>query len=98
MTFSEKRNITYNTRISYGFETRNIEIVHIGSDKIVYLDPVVWDLVSQKTKGSENINIFKSNIRPWKLENCSCSFIVTTNWVSFKCHSCISYLFDGCST
>ena len=57
----DKRNMTYNTRNSSGFETRNIKNVRYGSETIAYLNPKTWgDLVPQKIKDSENIIIFKS--------------------------------------
>ena len=69
-----ERNITYSTRNSSGFETKNIKTVHYGPETIAYLGPKIWDFVPQKIKDSEHIiNIFKSNIKFWKSENCPCS-------------------------
>ena len=34
------------------------------------LDPKIWDLLPKNIKDSENINIFKSNVKLWKPENC----------------------------
>ena len=64
-----KRTKTDNTRKSFW------KIVHYGSKKIVSVGLKTLDLAWQKIKGSENINISKSNIKLWKLENfpcCSC--------------------------
>ena len=48
------------------------ESVHYGSETIVHLGPKMWELVPQKIKDSESINILKSNIKLWKPKNCPC--------------------------
>ena len=54
-----KRNMSYNTKNSYGIETRNIKTVKYGSETFVYLAPKIWELL-QKMKDSENKGNYKS--------------------------------------
>ena len=39
-----KRNMSYNSRNSSVFETRNIKTLHYASESIVDLCPEIWDL------------------------------------------------------
>ena len=68
----EKRNVTYNFRKNSTFETRNIKSVYYGSETISFIGPKIWELLPSNIKDSENLNIFKSNIKCWKPENCPC--------------------------
>ena len=60
----------YNFRNNSTFETGNIKYVFDGSEKKSFLGPKIWELLPSNIKHSENINIFKSNIKSWKSENC----------------------------
>ena len=48
--------------ILLSFATRNVKY-HYGAETIFYLGPKRWDLLPKNIKDSENINIFKSNIK-----------------------------------
>ena len=54
-----KWNRVCNARNSFGVETRNIKTFHYEVERIMYLGLKLLDLVLQKIKYSENINIFK---------------------------------------
>ena len=68
----KKRNVTYNFREKSTFETKNIKSVYYGSETIFFIGPKIWELLPSNIKHSENLDIFKSNIKSWKPENCSC--------------------------
>ena len=68
----KKSNVTYNFRKNSAFETRNIKSVYYGSETISFIGPKIWELLPSSIKDSENLNIFKSNIKSWKSENCPC--------------------------
>ena len=68
----KKRNVTYSFKTNSTFETRNIKSVYYGSETISFLGPKMWELLPSNIKDSENLNIFKSNIKSWKPENCPC--------------------------
>ena len=61
----KKRNVTYNFRKNSTFETRNIKSVYYGSETISFIGPKIWDFLPNNNKDSENLNIFKSNIKSW---------------------------------
>ena len=65
----KKRNVTYNFRKNSTFETRNIKSVYYGSETISFIGPKIWELLPSNIKDSENLNIFKSNIKSWKPEH-----------------------------
>ena len=68
----KKTKVTYNFRKNSTFETRNIKSVYYGSETISFLGSKIWERLSSNIKDSENLNIFKSNIKSWKPENCPC--------------------------
>ena len=68
----KKRNVTYDFRKYSTSETRNIKSVYCGSETICFLSPKIWEHLPSNIKDSENLNIFKSNIKYWKPENCPC--------------------------
>ena len=63
--------MTYNFRKKSTFETGDIKSVYYSSKTISYLGPKNMGIFA-KIKDSENVNIFKSNIKSWKPENCPC--------------------------
>ena len=67
-------------RYSSLFET-NIKSVYYYSETIYFLGPKMWQLLPSNIKDSENLNIFKSNIKSWKPE-------------SFPCRLCRLYIAD----
>ena len=44
-------------------------LYHYGSKTISYLGPKIWDPLLKNIKNSKNINILKSDVKFWKLEN-----------------------------
>ena len=66
----KKINLTYNFRKNSAFETRNIKSVYYGLETIPFIGPKIWELLPSNIEDSENLNIFKSNIKSWKTENC----------------------------
>ena len=68
----KKRNVTYNFRKNSTFETRNIKSVYYGSETISFIGPKIWELLPSNIKDSENLNIFKPNIKSWVPENYLC--------------------------
>ena len=70
----KNRNVKYNFRKNSTFETRNIRSVYYGSETISFIGPKIWELLPSNIYDSENLNIFKLNIKSWKPENCPCRF------------------------
>ena len=72
MTFFKKRNVTYNFRKKSTFETKNTRSVYYASETIFFVGPKIWELLPSNIKDSENLNIFKSNIKSWEPGSCLC--------------------------
>ena len=53
---------------------RKTESVYYGSETKFFIGPKIWELLPSNIKHSENLNIFRSNIKSWKPENCTCRF------------------------
>ena len=68
-----KRNVTYNFRKKSTFETKSIKSVYYDSE-ISFIGPKTWHFLPSNVKDSEHLNIFISNIKSWKPENCPCRF------------------------
>ena len=68
-----KRNVTYNFRKKSTFETKSIKSVYYDSE-ISFIGPKTWQFLPSNVKDSEHLNIFISNIKSWKPENCPCRF------------------------
>ena len=68
------RNVTYNFRKNSTFETKNIKSVYYGLETVSFICLKIWELLPSNIKDSENLSIFKSNIKSWKPENCPCRF------------------------
>ena len=90
-----KRNMYDNTRNSSGFETRNIETVHYGSETIVYLGTKIRDFVPQKIKDLENIHIFKLNMKFWKSDNFPCHLLKLREVSQYGIFSGLHFLVFG---
>ena len=58
----------------YGSETTyyGSETTYYGSETIAFQGPRIWRLVPENIKTSNNLNEFKTKIRNWQLEGCSC--------------------------
>ena len=68
----KKRNVMYNFRKNSTYETRNVKSVYYGSETISFIGTKIWELPLSNIYDSENLNIFNSNIKSWKPENCPC--------------------------
>ena len=68
----KNRNVTYYFRNNSAFETRNKKSVYYGTESISFLGPKIWERLPINIKDSENLSIFKLNIKSRKPENCPC--------------------------
>ena len=67
-------NLVYELRSAVHLPSRNSHTVFFGTESIVNLRPKLWNMVSEKIKSSESINVFKSKIKyqtpnhcPWRI-------------------------------
>ena len=65
-------NNPYHLRNRQIYETENIRTVSYGIETISYRGPKTWALVPDKIKNSTNLLEFKTKIKQWKPQGCSC--------------------------
>ena len=58
-----KRNVTEDFRKNSTFEERKVKYVYYGEETISFIGSKIWELVPSNINDSENVNIFKSNIK-----------------------------------
>ena len=66
---SEKKDVAHSFRNNSTFETKNIKSVYYGLETISFLRPKIWELLPSNITDSVSLNLFKSNIKPWKPES-----------------------------
>ena len=72
MTFFKKKKCDVQLYKKFNIWNKNIKSVYYGSETISFLGSKIWELLLSNIKDSENLKIFKSNIKSWKPENCPC--------------------------
>ena len=68
----QKRENTYNLRNFTFFTIPAVNSVYNGSESISNLGPRIWNLVPNKLKELESVNLFKKEIKKWRPTNCPC--------------------------
>ena len=69
--FRERDNI-YNLKNNNEFVLPSIKTVHFGSESIRYRGPQLWFSLPQDIRNIESLSLFKSKIKKWHGEECSC--------------------------
>ena len=69
--FRERENM-YILRNNNEFEIPKIKTVIFGSDTVRYRGPQLWLSLPQDIKNAKSIQEFKSKIKNWKFDQCSC--------------------------
>ena len=76
-----------NLRSGTHLTDRNIHIVHFGTDTITNLGPKIWKLVTDKIINASSLLVFKSRIKTWTNDNCSCrlckTFVKDLSFIEF---------------
>ena len=70
--FEHKEEHYYNLRNNAEFVIPAIRTVYHGSESIAYLGPKIWNILPYRLKNANSLEIFKSEIKTWKPENCPC--------------------------
>ena len=63
---------THNIRNKGCWEIPRARTVNYGIETIRYRGPMTWNLLPSDIKDSESLTIFKTKIRKWKPEGCTC--------------------------
>ena len=69
--FRERENM-YNLRNNNEFVLPRIRTVHFGSETIRYRGPQLWHSLPQDVRNANSIQQFKSKIKTWRGEECTC--------------------------
>ena len=69
--FKERENM-YSLRNGNEFEIPKIKTVIFGSDTVRYRGPQLWLSLPQDTKNAKSIQEFRSRIKNWNCDQCSC--------------------------
>ena len=67
-----ERETTYNLRNNNEFVLPRIKTVNFGSESIRYRGPQLWFSLPQDIRNTESLLLFKSKIKKWHGEECSC--------------------------
>ncbi len=78
--FNEKIN-HYDLRYKSSWETDNLRTVKYGSETIRNMGPKTWELVPNNIKESTSLLEFKTKIKRWKPNSCTCRL-------------CMSYIYN----
>ena len=68
----EKRHNTYNLRNDCTWASSNIHTVYNGTETISFRGPKTWMLLPDNIKESKSLYDFKTNVKKWKPEGCTC--------------------------
>ena len=66
------RIVPYNLRHNNSFMIRQVHTVYHGTESLSFLGPKIWEQVPQEIKDSENIDLFKRQIKKWTPSHCPC--------------------------
>ena len=68
----KKRTLTYNLRSQTDFVRDCVNTRRHGLNSLSYFAPKVWDMIPLEIKNINYLQKFKTEIRKWAPENCSC--------------------------
>ena len=70
--FKLREENPYNLRHVSEFSRPMINSVYHGTESISFLGPKIWDILPEKLKNIETLEVFKKEIKIWKPDNCPC--------------------------
>ena len=68
----KRRTLDYNIRSQTDFVRDCVNTRRYGLNLLSYFAPKVWDMILLEIKNVNSIQKFKTEIRKWNPENCSC--------------------------
>ena len=84
----KKRTLTYNLRSQTDFVRDCVNTLRCGLNSLSYFTPKVWDMIPLEIKNINSLQKFKTEIRKWAPENCSCylcrPYLLNLGFVEFK--------------
>ena len=95
-------NPVYEHRSGVHLPSRNSRKVFFGTESIMNPGAKLWNMVPQNIKSSESLNVFKSKIKYWTPNHCSCRIcetcigqfgLINSSFVFVESTTCLTYLF-----
>ena len=71
-TFQFFENPVYELRSGVHLPSRNSRTVFFGTESIIKLGAKSWNMVPEMISFFESLNVFKSKIKYWTPNHCSC--------------------------
>ena len=71
------RSIDYNLRSQIGFSVSSVNATHFGFNSLRYFASEVWSIVPLELKNTNDIEVFKSEIRKWEPMQCECTLCLS---------------------
>ena len=68
--FKLREENPYNLRHVSEFSRPMINSVYHGTESTSFLEPKIWDILPEKLKNIETLEVFKKEIKIWKPDNC----------------------------
>ena len=63
---------TYGLRNNRSWNNSNVRTVYYGKETLSYRGPKTWELLPYSLKNVESLQEFKTRIKSWKPEGCTC--------------------------
>ena len=67
----------YNLRNNKTWTTHNVRTVHNGTETPCFRGPKIWEILPSSIKNAQSLNEFKTKVKTWKPEGCSCRLCQT---------------------
>ena len=83
--FKQRNEQHYDLRKNSQFTIPPIRTLYHGWESISFLQPKIWNILPDRLKNANSIEVFKMQIKKWKPENCPCRLCKV--YVSFNCFS-----------
>ena len=67
----------YNLRNDKTWVTHNVRTVNNGTETLSFRGPKIWEILPSSIKNTQSLKEFKTKIKNWKPEGCSCRLCQT---------------------
>ena len=83
--FKQRNEQHYDLRKNSQFTIPPVRTLYHGWENISFLQPKIWNILPDRLKNANIIEVFKMQIKKWKPENCPCRLCQV--YVLFNCFS-----------
>lgn len=74
VVFRQTQTLSYNKRHQADVPSRPMKSVYYGRESLGYFGPKIWHLLPAHLKNSKSLEVFKSGIKKYKLNERPCRF------------------------